>query len=188
MTVRLYSGNLHDGRVLASRGRLVVVTLNYRLGILGEDRGQGSGTGSRLYTDINVSSIEQVLDTSCRLHSSARVPEHQHSPPPAPTDGQLRPHGPGDEQHRPKPHLSFIFLTTKDLSRFLSKHQTSPLPTTRDLFPLVPPLPKHHRLPPLLPPPSSLLPLTQIAALKWIQQNIGQFGGDPELVTMFGYR
>ncbi|KAA0186170.1 hypothetical protein HAZT_HAZT004008 [Hyalella azteca] len=30
------SGNLYDGTVLASYGRLVVVTLNYRLGPLGE--------------------------------------------------------------------------------------------------------------------------------------------------------
>ena len=29
------SGSLYDGRVLASRGRVVVITLNYRLGILG---------------------------------------------------------------------------------------------------------------------------------------------------------
>jgi neuroligin len=29
------SGNLYDGRVLASRGRVAVLTLNYRLGILG---------------------------------------------------------------------------------------------------------------------------------------------------------
>ena len=29
------SGNLYDGRVLASRGSAIVVTLNYRLGILG---------------------------------------------------------------------------------------------------------------------------------------------------------
>lgn len=30
------SGNLYDGSVLASVGRVVVVTLNYRLGILGK--------------------------------------------------------------------------------------------------------------------------------------------------------
>ena len=30
--------------------------------------------------------------------------------------------------------------------------------------------------------------MDQIAGLKWIQQNIQHFGGDPELVTMFGYR
>ena len=30
------SGNLYDGRVLASYGNVVVVTLNYRLGILGK--------------------------------------------------------------------------------------------------------------------------------------------------------
>ena len=28
----------------------------------------------------------------------------------------------------------------------------------------------------------------QIAALKWLQQNIKHFGGNPELVTLFGYR
>ena len=32
------SGNLYDGRVLASYGNVVVVTLNYRLGILGMPR------------------------------------------------------------------------------------------------------------------------------------------------------
>ena len=30
------SGNLYDGAVLAAVGQVVVVTLNYRLGILGE--------------------------------------------------------------------------------------------------------------------------------------------------------
>ena len=30
--------------------------------------------------------------------------------------------------------------------------------------------------------------VNQIAALKWLQQNIKHFGGDPELVTLFGYR
>ena len=30
------SGNLFDGRVLASYGNLIVVTFNYRLGIFGE--------------------------------------------------------------------------------------------------------------------------------------------------------
>ena len=29
------SGNLYDGRVLAAYGKVVVVTINYRLGILG---------------------------------------------------------------------------------------------------------------------------------------------------------
>ena len=32
------SGNLYDGRVLASYGNVVVVTINYRLGILGNER------------------------------------------------------------------------------------------------------------------------------------------------------
>lgn len=30
------SGSAYDGSVLANRGNLIVVTLNYRLGILGE--------------------------------------------------------------------------------------------------------------------------------------------------------
>ena len=30
------SGNLHDGRALATYGRLIVITINYRLGIFGK--------------------------------------------------------------------------------------------------------------------------------------------------------
>ena len=33
-----------------------------------------------------------------------------------------------------------------------------------------------------------MLIVPQIAALKWLQQNIKHFGGNPELVTLFGYR
>jgi neuroligin len=33
------SGNPYDGSVLASYGGVVVVTINYRLGILGESQG-----------------------------------------------------------------------------------------------------------------------------------------------------
>ena len=30
------SGNLHDGRALATYGRLIVITMNYRLGVFGK--------------------------------------------------------------------------------------------------------------------------------------------------------
>ena len=78
------TGNLFDGRVLASYGNVIVVTINYRLGILG------------------------FLNTN--------TAPHQH------------------------PQMANYGL------------------------------------------------MDQIAALKWIQQNIRGFGGDPESVTMFGYR
>ena len=32
------SGNLHDGRALATYGRLIVITINYRLGIFGKSK------------------------------------------------------------------------------------------------------------------------------------------------------
>lgn len=35
------SGNLYDGSVLASYGKVVVITLNFRLGILGKDTSSG---------------------------------------------------------------------------------------------------------------------------------------------------
>ena len=78
------SGNLYDGRVLSSYGNVVVITINYRLGVLG------------------------FLNTN--------TAPHQH------------------------PQMANYGL------------------------------------------------MDQIAALKWIQQNIAHFGGDPDSVTMFGYR
>ena len=78
------AGNLYDGRVLASYGEVVVVTVNYRLGVLG------------------------FLNTN--------TAPHQH------------------------PQMANYGL------------------------------------------------MDQIAALKWVQQNIGHFGGDPESVTLFGFR
>ena len=78
------AGNLYDGRVLASYGHVLVVTVNYRLGVLG------------------------FLNTN--------TAPHQH------------------------PQMANYGL------------------------------------------------MDQIAALKWVQQNIGHFGGDPESVTLFGYR
>ena len=41
------SGNLYDGSVLATVGGTVVVTLNYRLGILGNNTNGGLGNGDR---------------------------------------------------------------------------------------------------------------------------------------------
>ncbi len=35
-TYELGTGNAYDGSVLASYGKIVVVTINYRLGVLGE--------------------------------------------------------------------------------------------------------------------------------------------------------
>ena len=32
------SGNLHDGRALATYGKLIVITFNYRLGVFGKRR------------------------------------------------------------------------------------------------------------------------------------------------------
>ena len=32
------SGNLHDGRALATYGKVIVVTINYRLGVLGKEK------------------------------------------------------------------------------------------------------------------------------------------------------
>ena len=78
------SGNLYDGRVLASYGDVVVITVNYRLGVLG------------------------FLNTN--------TAPHQH------------------------PQMANYGL------------------------------------------------MDQIAALKWVQQNIAHFGGNPESVTLYGYR
>ena len=37
------SGNLYDGGVLSSFGEVVVITINYRLGLFGESRTSGVG-------------------------------------------------------------------------------------------------------------------------------------------------
>ena len=42
-TYEFGTGNAYDGSVLASFGRVVVVTLNYRLGVLGMCLGLGVG-------------------------------------------------------------------------------------------------------------------------------------------------
>jgi carboxylesterase type B len=33
-----FSGNIFDGRVLATYGRVIVITLNYRLGVFGKQK------------------------------------------------------------------------------------------------------------------------------------------------------
>lgn len=42
------SGNLYDGRILTSFGHVIFITLNYRLGILGDDQSNTS-TGNKLF-------------------------------------------------------------------------------------------------------------------------------------------
>ena len=64
------SGNLHDGRVLASYGNVIVITLNYRLGILGELFGL-------LYLWFMVTNLD------------ARLPQYKYSSASTPTNGKL---------------------------------------------------------------------------------------------------
>lgn len=58
------SGNLYDGSVLASYGKVVVITLNFRLGILGKDTIAGdihaplevlAGAGEKTHIKVFVS-------------------------------------------------------------------------------------------------------------------------------------
>jgi len=52
------TGNAYDGSVLAAYGHVVVITINYRLGVLGRLRSRQKKT-RLLYCDMGISKAEQ---------------------------------------------------------------------------------------------------------------------------------
>lgn len=65
------SGNAYDGSVLASYGQLVVITINYRLGILGEFIIQSYSTRELSHYNIPCDILELIerLGNKCKCPS-----------------------------------------------------------------------------------------------------------------------
>ena len=60
------SGNLHDGRSLATYGKVIVVTINYRLGVLGKNH-----RFSKIFfrdPGVIISCFEKKLDWKQKLY------------------------------------------------------------------------------------------------------------------------
>lgn len=67
------SGNPYDGSVLASYGNVIVITINYRLGILGEIFYLNKTVYVHIYQAIYTVSIAGYLNANPTPHIKARV-------------------------------------------------------------------------------------------------------------------
>ncbi|KAG8008294.1 Neuroligin-2 [Nibea albiflora] len=114
------SGNMFDGSVLAAYGNVIVVTMNYRLGVLALDSCQATVAGS---SALGWTATEQTLPHAYGFDKRAQV-------------------------------------STDTLPGFLSTGDQS----AKGNYGL----------------------LDQLQALRWLNENIGYFGGDPERITIFG--
>ena len=140
------SAALYDARILATLGRIIVVTFNYRLGVFGEIS--------------NLSLADKGFVGSAR---SSRSGNHHLS---------VRPGNKLSSQS------SFLWLKSKLFSRhscslshngcaILGFLNTNPSPMTKGFV-------------------SNYGLVDQMAALQWVVENIEQFGGDPERITLMG--
>lgn len=70
------SGNLHDGRSLATYGKVIVVTINYRLGVLGNKSNALFYISSHFLDNLFQSSVAAfsfiVISTKCRPSNDAQ--------------------------------------------------------------------------------------------------------------------
>ena len=131
------SSALYDARILATLGRIIVVTFNYRLGVFGES--------SHSYRSSAVIVISTLL---CWLILNMATKHHQEDCKQCLNSGAEAESGDTDWS----------------AAGFLN---TNPSPMTKGSV-------------------SNYGLVDQMAALQWVGENVEQFGGDKERITLMG--